>query len=606
MLYINGEIATPIIAALVMVFSYLRFDVFHSFHNPDPAILGEYDFVIVGGGSAGLVLANRLTEIAEFSVLLLEAGGEETDISDVPIIAAYLQLSYLDWKYKTQSQGTACLGMKNGRCNWPRGKVLGGSSVLNYMLYVRGNKKDYDLWESLGNPGWGSKDALHYFKKSEDNQNPYLVRTPYHSSGGYLSVSEAHWQSPLVLSFLEAGQELGYDSRDINGEFQTGFMIAQGTVRKGSRGSTSKSFLDPVRKRKNLHISKFSHVTKILIDPATKIAYGVEFVKNKVTHVVKVRKEVILSAGAINSPQLLMLSGIGPRDHLQSLGIKVIQDLNVGKNLQDHVGLGGFTFLVNQPISLLQERYENMPVILKYAKEGSGPLTNLGGVEGLAFVNTKYANASDDFPDIEFHFCSGSTNSDNGQLSKAHGITEEFYSTVYKPIRGQDVWSAIPVLLRPRSKGLIRLESSNPFSEPLIYPNYFTDNFDVKTLVEGVKIVVAMSQTKAFKKFGSVLHNIEFPGCTNIPKYTDDYWECMIRQYSVTIYHPCCTAKMGPHYDSEAVVDAELKVYGIKGLRVIDASIMPNLVSGNTNAPVIMIAEKGADLIKQYWGKGLG
>lgn len=494
--------------------------------------------------------------------------------------------------------------MKNKRCNWPRGKVIGGSSVLNYMLYVRGNKKDYDGWETLGNPGWGSDEALYYFKKSEDNRNPYLARTPYHSTGGYLTVQEAPWHTPLAAAFVQAGVEMGYENRDINGEFQTGFMIAQGTTRRGARCSTGKAFLRPARLRKNLHVAMHSQVTKILINPDTKVTYGVEFLRNGAKHIIKARKEVILSAGAINSPQLLMLSGVGPKEHLESLKIPVIQNLKVGENLQDHIGLGGFTFMINQEVSLVQSRYENVPAVLRYATLGDGPLTVLGGVEGLAFVNTKYVNSSDDFPDIEFHFCSGTTSSDGGnQIRKAHGITEDLYNNVYEPINNKDAWSAIPVLLRPKSKGIIKLRSKNPFDYPLIFPNYFFDDFDMKTLVEGVKIVLAMSRTKSFQKFGSRLHNIPFPGCVKVPLYTDAYWECMIRHYSVTIYHPVGTCKMGPYWDTDAVVDPQLRVYGIKGLRVIDASIMPTLVSGNTNAPVIMIGEKGSDLIKEFWGK---
>lgn len=492
--------------------------------------------------------------------------------------------------------------MKNGRCNWPRGKVIGGSSVLNYMLYLRGNKKDYDLWESLGNPGWGSKDALYYFKKSEDNKNPYLVRTPFHSTDGYLTVSEASFHTPLAAAFIEGGKQLGYKNRDINGEYQTGFMIAQATLRRGARCSTGKAFIRPIRLRENLHIGLNSHVTKILVDPTSKVAFGVEFYRQGKRHIVRAAKEVVLSAGSVNSPQLLMLSGIGPREDLEQLGIPVIQDLKVGHNLQDHIALGGLTFVIDKEVSINLNRLYSASVLLQYATVGNGALSIPGGVEGLAFINTKFANASDDYPDIEFHFISGSTHSDGGtQIRKAHGLTDTFYDKVFGPIADKDAWSILPMLLRPKSKGIIKLRSKKPFDYPLIYPNYFMDDFDMRTLIEGVKIAVQLSQTPAFKYYKSTLR--KFPDCNNFPDFSDEFYECMIRLYSATVYHPSGTCKMGPYWDQDAVVDPQLKVYGIKGLRVIDASIMPTIVSGNTNAPTIMIGEKGADIIKEFWIK---
>nr|CAI5848980.1 unnamed protein product [Callosobruchus analis] len=493
----NVAMFLPALVAALAYFQYEEMDPESRAVNvADDDLLEKYDFIIIGAGSAGAVVANRLSEIGSWKILLLEAGGDETEISDVPVMAAYLQLSALDWKYKSEPSGKACLG----------------------------NKKDYDNWEQMGNPGWGYREVLRYFKKSEDNKNPYLAKTGYHGTGGFLTVSEAPYHTPLVAAFVEGGKQLGYQNRDINGQYQTGFMMAQ--------------------------------------------------------------------AGSVNTPQILMLSGIGPKDELAKHGIPLIKDAKVGHNLQDHIAAGGLTFLINKTDSITLDRI--------YAV---GPLTIMGGVEGYAFVNTKYANASDDFPDIEFHFVSGSTHSDKGQqLKKAHGLTDEFYDKVFGPVHDQDAWSVIPMLLRPQSKGFIKLRSKNPFDPPLIYPNYFAEDQDMRTLIEGVKIAVALSQTPAFQSYGSKL--LEFPDCAHIEKFSDPYWECMIRLYSCTIYHPIGTCKMGPPSDKDAVVDPELKVYGIKGLRVIDGSIMPKMVSGNTNAPIIMIGEKGADLIKQYWRKG--
>ncbi|KAF5272033.1 hypothetical protein FQR65_LT05014 [Abscondita terminalis] len=589
----------PLLLAGVAYYNYDKLDP-ESHPFDQKVLLKEYDFVVIGGGSAGAVVASRLSEVAEWNVLLLEAGPDENELSDVPSLSAYLQLSKLDWAYKIESTGRACLGMKNGRCNWPRGKVLGGSSVLNYMLYVRGNRRDYDLWESLGNPGWNYENVLKYFMKSEDNRNPYLQKTPYHAKGGLLTVQESPWRTPLALAFVQAGRELGYPIRDINGADQTGFMIAQGTIRRGSRCSTAKAFLRPVRLRKNLHIALNAHVTRLLIDPITMQAYGVEFFRHGRMHSVQARKEVILSAGAINSPQILMLSGIGPKEHLHQLKIPVLKDLRVGENLQDHVAMGGLTFLVDKPISIVQDRFQAFAMTMKYVVSGKGPMTTLGGVEGYAFVNTHFGNRS--WPDIQFHMAPASINSDAGRrVRKVLGLTDELYNTVYKPIANRDSWTVMPLLLRPRSRGWVKLRSKNPFHYPIINANYFDDDFDIKTLVEGAKMAVKISEAQSFKQFGSRIHRIKLPTCKHLEFGSDEYWECHIRTISLTVYHPVGTCKMGPEWDPNAVVDPRLKVYGVKRLRVIDASIMPTIPSGNTNAPAIMVGEKGADLVKEDW-----
>lgn len=601
-----GTVGTGLwlIPLLIAGLTYYRYDLVDPESRPIDRypLDAVYDFVIIGGGSAGAVVASRLSEIPDWKVLLLEAGPDENEITDVPSLSAYLQLTKLDWQYKTEPTGRACLAMKGARCNWPRGKVLGGSSVLNYMLYVRGNRHDYDYWESLGNPGWGYDQALYYFKKSEDNRNPYLGKTPYHGTGGLLTVQEAPWKSPLVVAFVEAGTEIGYENRDINGEKQTGFMIAQGTIRRGSRCSTAKAFLRPVRLRNNIHTAMNAHVTKILINPVSLKTVGVEFVRDGKRQVVKARKEVILSAGAINTPQILMLSGIGPREHLKHVGIPVLKDLRVGDNLQDHVAMGGLTFLVDRPVAIVQNRFSPVGLTLHYLANGKGPMTTLGGVEGLAFVNTKFANKSGTWPDVQFHMAPASINSDAGaQVRKIFGLTDKVYDTVYKPIANKDAWTIMPLLLRPRSRGTVRLRSSNPFHKPLINANYFSDPHDITVLVEGVKIAMRVSEAKVFRQFGSRVHRLKLPGCQHLKFASDAYWECQIRHISMTIYHPVGTAKMGPEWDSNAVVDPRLRVYGIEGLRVIDASIMPTISSGNTNAPTIMIAEKGADLVKNDW-----
>ncbi|KAK4014962.1 glucose dehydrogenase [FAD, quinone] [Daphnia magna] len=591
----------PILMAAVSFYQYDKTDP-EGRPKDTKVIYKYYDFIVIGAGSAGAVVANRLSEQSDWNVLLLEAGGDETETSDVPALAAYLQLSELDWQYKTEPQPTACLAFNDKRCSWPRGKVLGGSSVLNYMLYVRGNRRDYDSWEQMGNYGWGFKDVLPYFIKSEDNRNPYLAESPYHGVGGYLTVQEAPYKTPLATAFVEGGVELGYEHRDGNGAYQTGFMISQGTIRRGSRCSTSKAFLRPVRKRKNLHIAMHTHVMQIMIDPETYQAYAVKFQRKGKIYVIQATKEIVVSAGSVNTPQLLMLSGVGPAEHLKELGIPVISDLRVGDNLQDHIAAGGMVFTLEQPVSLVQSRFENLPSILRYAMFDSGPLTTLGGVEGLAWVNTKYANHSDDWPDIEFHFVSGTPAADGGaQIRRVHGVTDFVWDNYFAPIAYRDTWSVVPMLLRPKSVGYIRLQSADPFDKPLIYPNYFVDDQDVRVLVEGVKIGLALGETAAFKKLGTKFWAQPFPGCEHLPLWTDEYWACFVRHYSSTIYHPTGTAKMGPIGDPTAVVDPELRVYGVHNLRVVDCSIMPNVPSGNTNAPAIMVGEKGADLIKSFW-----
>uniref|UniRef100_A0A8D9E6E0 Glucose dehydrogenase [FAD, quinone] n=2 Tax=Cacopsylla melanoneura TaxID=428564 RepID=A0A8D9E6E0_9HEMI len=396
---------------------------------------------------------------------------------------------------------------------------------------------------------------------------------------------------------------MGYDIVDYNGEQQTGFSLYQFTMRRGYRCSTAKAFLSPVKMRKNLHVALYSHVTRILIDQKSRRAYGVEYIRNGKKATVYAKKEVVLSAGALNSPQLLMLSGIGPHDHLSELGIPVVHDLpGVGQNLQDHIAVGGIVFTVDYPISLVMNRIVTTASAVRYAALGKGPLTSSVGLETVAFITTKYGNITDDWPDIEFMLTSSSTPSDGGTaVRNAHGLTDKFYEEYLSELNYKDLFGVFPMILRPKSRGYMKLRSANPLAHPLFYHNYLTHPDDVRTLREGVKAGIAIGETEAMKRFGAKFHAKPLPGCHHLPLYTDEYWDCYIRHYTMTIYHMSGTCKMGPDYDPYSVVDPTLRVYGVQGLRVIDASIMPRITSGNINAPVIMIAEKGADLIKEYW-----
>ncbi|KAK5638313.1 hypothetical protein RI129_012608 [Pyrocoelia pectoralis] len=570
----------------------------------------SYDFIIVGGGSAGAVLANRLSEIPFWTVLLLEAGPDEFVYSDLPLLFPALQKTPIDWKFRTEPSDRYCKGMKGGKCNWPRGKVLGGCSVLNAMLYVRGNRRDYDRWESLGNPGWRYESVLPYFKKSEDMRIGDFRGDPLHGTGGYLSIEYFRYKSPLTDWFLQAAQDLGYEIRDINGEFQTGFTPSHGTLRDGLRCSTAKAFIRSAGDRDNLHVSLLSFVEKILVDEDTLEAYGVVFNKLGKKLEIQADREVILSAGALQSPHLLMLSGIGPAQHLADVGIRPIYNSpGVGENLQDHVAMGGGSYLYDdldrcpEGCSFLLPNAYSPDNLEEFAEDESGPLYWLPECEVMGFVNTKYANRSDDWPDIQLFMASYSDNTDGGLFSKRiTGLTDTVYASVYEDYLYKDAYSLLPLVLRPKSTGRILLKDSHYKSHPLIFPNYFSDPYDLAVLVEGAKIGYALSQTPTMQKYKSRINPNRFPGCEHLPFLSDDYWACQAQHYTMTIYHPSGTVKMGPDSDPMAVVDCRLKLKGIGNLRVVDASIMPYIVSGNTNAPTIMIAEKASDMIKEDWG----
>ncbi|XP_018330730.1 glucose dehydrogenase [FAD, quinone] [Agrilus planipennis] len=563
-------------------------------------ILPEYDFIVVGSGTAGCVVANRLSENPDWKVLLIEAGRSENYIMDLPLLANYLQFTDSNWKYKTAPSGNYCMGMENHQCNWPRGKVIGGSSVLNYMIYTRGNYRDYDNWANLGNTGWSFKDVLPYFKKVEDFTIPEFNDTKYHSSGGYLTVGFAPYRTKIAEAVLQAEIQNGAKFVDYNGATQIGTSYLQVSMKNGTRASASRAYLHPIKNRRNFHVKKIAMVTKVLIDPKSMRAYGVEFVRNGVKQIVRARKEVILSAGAINSPQLLMLSGIGPKRHLKQLGIPVLKNLKVGYNLMDHIAVGGLTFMIDKPYSITTNKLIERDTLMKYFYYHDGPLSLPGGCEVLSFHDTKDPTNPDGYPDIELLYQAGSLVSDP-LLRRDFGIDENIYNEVYKPIVGSESFMVFPMLLRPKSKGRIILKDKNYLSKPLIFPNYFAEREDMDTIVEGVKLILNVTKQPALQAMGTRVHAKPIPKCEKMGFGTDAYWECMARHFTFTIYHQSGTCKMGPKNDKSAVVDPRLRVYGVKGLRVIDASIIPVIPAAHTNAPTFMIAEKGADMIKEDW-----
>jgi len=519
-----------------------------------------YEFIVVGAGSAGCVLAARLTEDPYTRVLLIEAGGPGTSLA-VRIPAAFSKLfkTSCDWDYSTVPQPE--LGGRS--LYWPRGKMLGGTSSMNAQMHVRGNRLDYDEWAALGNRGWSYDDVLPYFRRAEHNERG---PSPFRGTGGPLHISDLRDPHPATAAFLEAAVECGLPrSEDVNGAEQDGVDFTQVTQRRGERASTASTYLRAAKWRRNLTIVTRALVTRVLFEGSR--AVGVEYRGAAGLTIVRAAREVIVAGGAINSPQLLMLSGVGPAGHLREHGIPVVHDLpGVGENLQDHL-VSGVIVKAREPTTLAGA--ETVMNLARFLLLRRGMLTsNIAEACGF-FRVPKDAPA----PNLELLFAPGPFIDHGLTRATAHAI------------------SIGVVLLYPKSLGSITLRSPRPEDPPVIDPRYLSDSDgeDLRLFVEGMKVAWRVARSPALSRFAGD------PMIPDREPASDGDIEALIRLRAETLYHPVGTCRMG--IDEMAVVDPELRVYGIDGLRVVDASVMPRIIRGHTNSPTIMIAERAAELL---------
>ncbi|QUX97166.1 choline dehydrogenase [Marinomonas sp. CT5] len=523
-----------------------------------------FDYIVIGAGTSGCVVASRLSENPNNKVLLIEAGGKDSSFwLKIPVgYGKTIADPKVNWCYETEENPS----LNGRRIFWPRGKVLGGSGSINGLMYIRGQAEDYDGWRDLGNKGWSYKDVLPYFKKSEDQENG---EDTWHGVGGPVTVTNLADNNPLYDALIGSAQAVGIKrNEDFNGLEQSGAGYYQGTIKNGMRVSAATAYLKPALQRENLTITTRSQVEKLIINNGQ--VDGVRFFKNSQYMTVYANKEVILSGGTINSPHLLMLSGIGDEDELKKIGVGVKVNLpGVGKNLQDHYG-GQITWKCNQPITLndvMMSKWRQMKEGLKWLALRKGPLAVPAGQAGLFTQILEESKR----PDIQFLFQSFSGGYYEDGLYKFSG-----FANFMCPIR-------------PKSRGEIKLKSSNPKDTPLLMPNYFSHEYDRSVLLGGFKLAREIANKSPLKKFILSEH---LPG-KDIN--TDDEILDYFRMNGGCVSHQVGTCKMGS--DKMAVVDSKLRVYGIRKLRVADASIMPTEISGNTNAACLMIGEKAADFI---------
>lgn len=527
--------------------------------------MDSYDFIVVGAGSAGCVLANRLSENPNNRVLLVEAGGKARNpVFTIPLLAgvAYFWKT-TNWNYVTVPQDD----LDGRQLKWPRGKLLGGSSSINGMMYMRGHRDDYAVWRQLGLTGWGYEDVLPYFCRSECN--PERPNDPFHGDEGPLMVVKAKGENPLYASFLAAGREEGFPANeDFNGRQQEGLGLYDFNIRDGRRESAATAFLQPVRQRKNLDVWTGAQVRKVILEGRR--ARGLEVNRGGTVTRVTARREIALCGGAINSPQLLQLSGIGDPELLRSAGIEpLVASRDVGRNLQDHLGVY-LTYASKDPITLYRLFRPDRAALafLQAYFAGTGPAACVP-LEAGGFLKTRPGL---EIPDIHITFVPGLNLETTRAGQGRHGYLINFYQ------------------LRPQSRGEVAITTPDPESAPRIDPRYLSAEADVACMRDGVRLARRIGDSPALSR-----HRAAYISPSEADLADDAAVDAWVRAGANTIFHPVGTCRMGA--DEHAVLDAELRVRGVEGLRVVDASVMPTIVGGNTSAPTMMIAEKAADMM---------
>ncbi|XP_044020448.1 glucose dehydrogenase [FAD, quinone]-like [Aphidius gifuensis] len=602
----------------------------------------QFDFIVVGAGLAGPVIVRRLVDhFPSSSILLVEAGPSEPTMNSFPGFAFNAINSDLDWNFKTEpTEGnpTACLET-DGVCSWPRGKMISGTSGFYGMMYIRGHPDIYNSWADDGSTGWSYDEIEKYFDRAEDFQDYGMIPNDIDDDGGYyydnddeeddddddddnndidnndidnndiddndndnnsteedsnialLKVEYFHHNPMFSDVILTAAQELGYTEPTWKGPNQTGFLHAPMITDNGQRGTTSRFYLRPIAHAENLKVLINAYVTRIIKNEQDNGVDGIELIDKKGNKkIIKANKEVIISAGAVGSPQILLSSGIGPKEDLENLNISVWQDLPVGKNLHNHVSVG-----ISMSINDTYYQDITLESINEFIDNRSGPLSSTGITQITAFLESNYSIPG--VPDIQIFFDGFSSVCPN------YGLDRECHNGRSKSCPDRRSITARPTTVIPRTRGTLKLRSNNPEDPPLIYPDYFTDPVDLEILLDGIKKVTELPETDAMKAWDLRLEEEIIPECSSYEFASDFYWRCLSRVKTGPENHQAGTCKMGAADDPSSVVDPELRVIGISGLRVADASIFPTVPNGNPAAGIVMVAEKAADLIIQTWDK---